>query len=115
MAGLRVARGDQRRGEVEGEPVAALELLAEAASELGIAVEPRHLVLVLHGEQLEIIAPDRPGEAGEARRARRLGRPGPQLGRAAGREGGGSYVESPVVAVKVQNNTLQTEQQNKKT
>src|SRR3546814_7112139 len=32
MAGLRVARGDQRRGEVEGEPVAALELLAEAAS-----------------------------------------------------------------------------------
>src|SRR3546814_21054606 len=55
MAGLRVARGDQRRGEVEGEPVAALELLAEAASELGIAVEPRHLVLVLHGEQLEIV------------------------------------------------------------
>src|SRR3546814_6720834 len=75
-AGLRVARGDQRRGEVEGEPVAALELLAEAASELGIAVEPRHLVLVLHGEQLEIVARDRPGEAGEARRARRLGRPG---------------------------------------
>src|SRR3546814_7174524 len=43
MAGLRVARGDQRRGEVEGEPVAALELLAEAASELGMAVEPRQL------------------------------------------------------------------------
>src|SRR3546814_11230312 len=89
MAGLRVARGDQRRGEVEGEPVAALELLAEAASELGIAVEPRHLVLVLHGEQLEIVARDRPGEAGAARPARRPGRPGlphqpPVTGRAGG-------------------------------
>src|SRR3546814_21093463 len=36
---------------------------SDLAAELAIAVEPRHLVLVLVGQQLEIVAGDRLGQA----------------------------------------------------
>ena len=71
----RIAAGKQRRGEVEFQLVAALELLVELGLEGRVGIKPRHLVLVLVGQQLGVVARHR---FGEARLARLLfGRGGP--------------------------------------
>ena len=54
--------GQQRRCEVKFETVPALELVLQLRQETAVGVEPRHLVLVLDGHQLEEIARRRIGQ-----------------------------------------------------
>ena len=66
MAGLGIARGEERRRQVELKPVVALELLVDAGGEGGFGVEPAHFIFILVGQQLRIVAGDGFGEAGLA-------------------------------------------------
>src|SRR5690606_41933543 len=66
-------------GEVEVQPVVAVELLLEPAHELAAGVQPRHLVLVLVGHELEEVARHRLGQVGRARRANALDRKSTRL------------------------------------
>src|SRR5690606_41376610 len=50
---LRIATGEQRRREMQREPVVALELRFQPFAKARTGVEPRDLVLVLVGHQLE--------------------------------------------------------------
>ena len=74
---------------MEDEFVIALELLRDARFEIGLGIKPRHFVLVLDGEELEVI----PGYGfAQGRRAGQLGgfgrtHPGDQLGVALGVRG----------------------------
>lgn len=54
-----VAAGEERRREVEGEAHGPIETRAQPIEEASFCVEPRHLVLVLIGHQLEQIPRDR--------------------------------------------------------
>ena len=74
LAGRRVARGPERWRQVDLELRPALELVREPRAELAVGVEARDLVLVLVGEQLEVVARDRLGQLAAARRARGLDR-----------------------------------------
>ena len=57
MAGAGVLGAAQGRGQVDGQFLVALKRLAQGAAEFGRGIEPRDLVLVLIGHQLE----ERPG------------------------------------------------------
>ncbi len=65
------AGGQERRREVVMHRVIALEFLGQALEEPGLGVQPRDLVLVLVGHQLEQRAGDRLAQGGRA--GRRLG------------------------------------------
>ncbi len=62
LASDGVTLGQPGRGEVELQPVVALELRLELLAEFRLAVQPRHLVLVLVGEELEVVAGDGLGQ-----------------------------------------------------
>ncbi len=63
LAGRRIGLGEQRRRQMEFEAeVVAAELVRHLLEEIAVGVEPRHLVFVLVGHQLEQIARDRFGE-----------------------------------------------------
>ncbi len=68
LAGNRVTLGQPGRGEVELQLVVALELRLELLAEFRLAVEPRHLVLVLVGQELEVVAGDGLGQRQIVRR-----------------------------------------------
>src|SRR5262249_13338939 len=70
---LEPERPEQRRVEVVGELDAAREFVGQRLGDVGIEREPRHLVLVLVGHELEEVARDRLGEPRLARHLRRLG------------------------------------------
>src|SRR5262249_59841499 len=66
-AGRGVARVQAPgRGEVDLDRVVALELRGELALEVAVRVEARDLVLVLVGEELEVVTGDRLGERARA-------------------------------------------------
>ena len=67
VAGLVLREQRRRQMEFEAQVVAA-ELVRHLLQEIAVGVEPRHLVLVLVGHQLEQIARDRFGEAALAGR-----------------------------------------------
>ena len=56
LASDGVTLGQPGRGEVELQPVVALELRLELLAEFRLAVEARHLVLILVGQELEVVA-----------------------------------------------------------
>src|SRR5262249_1896746 len=70
---VRIPRLEQRRREVEPELDVAPQLAADRRPEMSVCIEPCHLILVLVGEELEVVPRDRLGEAAEPRRALRLG------------------------------------------
>ena len=63
---LVVARGQQWGCQVVVHPVVALELLGNAREKAGLRVQPRDLVLVLVGHQLEQVVGHRFGQSGLA-------------------------------------------------
>src|SRR3954454_20568943 len=66
-AGHRVRFCQERRRHVEGERKVALERCIQLLQVVSVRIEPRHLVLVLVGEQLVVVARHRFGEFGAAR------------------------------------------------
>src|SRR4051812_45890898 len=62
----RVDLRQHGRGQMELQLVVALELLAELLQEGAVGVEPGDLVLVLVGQQLEVVAGDSLGQAGQS-------------------------------------------------
>src|SRR5690606_10336664 len=62
MPGLGIALRHDRRGEMEFELVVALELGFQLALEAAVRIEPRDLIFILIGHQLEGVAHDRIGE-----------------------------------------------------
>src|SRR5579883_423357 len=63
LAGVGIARGEEGRRQMEFEGEVAFELLMKLLQERAIGVEPRDLVLVLIGHQLEEVARDRLSKA----------------------------------------------------
>ena len=92
--------GQHGRRQMEVQLVVALELVAELLQERAVGVEPSDLVLVLVGQQLEVVAGDRFGQAGEttgalAPRSARTRRPGSRSGRHRRRSGSRSGSATP--------------------
>ena len=73
-AGVGIARIRDLRREMQLDAVPALELALELPAEGAVRPEPRDLVLVLVGEQLEVVTRDRLGEAAASGRALALAR-----------------------------------------
>ena len=72
MAGCLVAAGKDRGREVEFETEVAVEFICELLGKAAVGIEPRDLVFVLVGHQLEQIARDRLREPLLAAAARRF-------------------------------------------